>query len=253
MIDPIKIIDYEKISDDVLQLGKNAILRFNVILSNKDQHDNRRHFHNEYSYSSNKYANKDKLYTIRRKYDYYFSIETFVQSEDKEFIMIRVQDMIVMQHTLYATMQWFLGDGDFKDLFCTDKDGKLIRRGSVDPISVKLFTLKKNLAFEPIVIDYENDSVEGVRVYLNSESNYVDIPFGTISALAYIFTTFDMIGNAQNMINYNGRPELGTNLMEMGQGTYQNFQSRPPSKAIPTGRIIPGLDKRDTSSKLDSL
>ena len=60
---PIIYMDYDKISDDIYQLDKNCVVRFNVNLSKMNE-DERRFFHSEYRYKSRNKGNKALDYPI---------------------------------------------------------------------------------------------------------------------------------------------------------------------------------------------
>ena len=53
---------------------------------------------------------------------------------------------------------------------------------------------------------------EAVRLHINNY--YTDIPLDKFLAFKYIIDTIDMYNSAQLLINYNGRPDYGTNLYE---------------------------------------
>ena len=64
---------YNKISDDVYIIGKNIILRMNVVLYNTTSNSNKIYFHREVNYFDNK-ANQE-MRSIKRSFDYHLSIE----------------------------------------------------------------------------------------------------------------------------------------------------------------------------------
>ena len=100
---PIQFIDYDKLSDDVLYLGSKLYLRMNVSLSTKNEQDiSRYHYHKEYSYPS-KYSNNN-LVSIKRSFTYYLS---FDKADIRNIVMIRAQDMIVLNRALERVVLWF--------------------------------------------------------------------------------------------------------------------------------------------------
>jgi len=85
-------MDYEKISDRVMDLGYNTVLKMNVTLAKKNKGGYRNHYYKEYSYKTNKYIDKSTLCNISRNFDYFLSIERY--SEEKDFLMIRDENML---------------------------------------------------------------------------------------------------------------------------------------------------------------
>ena len=87
----------------------------------------------------------------------------------------------------------------------------------------------KRLEFIPIVLNYENEQMRGVRVTLNNYDNYNDISFDQFLGLKYIIDSFDMYGNAVSLLNYLGRPEFGTNTFNLNNnGSYSGMTNTSP-------------------------
>lgn len=209
---PITFNHYDKISDDLYFLGMNTVLRFNVTLSKKTEDGKKYSFHHEYIYDSNKYIDYNQLGTIRRQFDFFLTIENLKKNQDgiKEYIMIRVQDIIYIQDCFNEASMWFR-DKKYRNLFAS-KDNKIIMLGKVDPIIIGGLPMDKYMTLEPIVINYENNiSLTGVRLTLSSSSNYVDIPVDRFMGLLYLINNINMYESAQLLLNYMQRPEYGTN------------------------------------------
>lgn len=211
MKDLFKQLSYDKISDDLCLLGYNTVLRFNVGLSKPTQEGKRYHYHQEYEYSTNKYIDTNKLMTIRRQFDFYMSIENLRQNDSgiKEYIMIRIQDIIYVRQMLNLATKWFT---EYDDLFAV-KDNKTILLGNVNPIFIDGLASGKYLKLEPTVITYNNDSTtSGIRMYLSAPDNYVDMSIDRFMGLVYLIDSINMYESAQLLLNYLQRPEFGTNL-----------------------------------------
>lgn len=209
----LKQVRYDKISDDLCILGFNAILRFNVTLSKPTQEGKRQHYHQEYEYNSNKYIDMDKMITIRRQFDFYMTIENIRQNDSgiKEFIMIRIQDILYVRDQLHNASRWFR-DREFQNLFAL-KNNKHILIGNVNPIVIEGLANEKYLKLEPTVLHYNNDTTAiGVRLSLSAPDNYVDISLDKFMAVVYLIDSINMYESAQLLINYLQRPDLGTNL-----------------------------------------
>lgn len=210
--DLFKQVNYDKISDDLCLLGFNTVLRFNVVLSKATQEGKRYHYHQEYEYNSNKYIDTNKLITMRRQFDFYMSIENLRQNEFgiKEFIMIRIQDIMYVREQLHNAVRWFR-DRKFSNLFAM-KDNKHIMLGNVEPIYIDGLANDKYLKLEPIVLTYNEMTNTGVRLYLSAPDNYIDISLDKFMGVIYLIDSINMYESAQLLLNYLQRPELGTNL-----------------------------------------
>lgn len=201
----ITFIDYEKISDDLYFLGQNVLLRFNVQLAKKSDDGRRFHYHKEYEYNSNKYIDKSNLVSIRRSFDYYLSLERTVG--DRESIMIRAQDMIILRGKINQATKWYFNN----NLYAVKKD-KLIMLGKQEPIKITNLAGSKWIMLEPTILQYENQYTPGLRLYLSSESNYIDISVDKFMGLVYLIDSINMYESAQLLLNYLQRPQFGTNL-----------------------------------------
>ena len=248
----IDYLDYEKAVDDLFYIDSNTVLRFNVILNRKDKEGKRIGFHSEVKYPSAKYNNKS-IINIRRKLDYFLSIENFKPSPitgEKEFIMIGVKDILALRIQLNNVYKWFSSE-QFKNLYAI-KDNKLIILGGVEPIIVDGLPMGKFLQIEPIVYEYDNKYSMGVRISLSSMNNYCDINIDSFMGLKYLIDSINMYESAQLLLNYVGRPAYGTNLFEFQNDYINENQDGYVDEKKP--RVIPSTNKRQKSFfQLDKL
>ena len=86
--------DYDRISDTLLYFDNNTVLEFVVTLSSKDRSGNRLFFHSEVDYDSNKYYGVDRGHSIKRRMNFYFSINDR-RAFDRSFI-IRPEDAFTL-------------------------------------------------------------------------------------------------------------------------------------------------------------
>ena len=214
--------DYEKISDDLCYLGSNIIVKFNVGLAKKNEEGKRSTFHREYEYEMSKYIDKKSLVSIKRQFDYYLSIENLkVVDGEKEFIYIGIQDYMNFKQKVLESLKWF-NDSEFENLFAK-KDDKIIMLGKAEPIDISFSRgSNKSIRLEPVVVNYENNSLTGVRLYLCSLHNYVDIDIDRYMGFVYLISNLNMFQSAQIMLNYIGRPADGTNRFSFGNEEYNN-------------------------------
>lgn len=221
---PIQFIDYDKLSDDVLYLGSKLYLRMNVSLSTKNEQDiSRYHYHKEYSYPS-KYSNNN-LVSIKRSFTYYLS---FDKADIRNIVMIRAQDMIVLNRALERVVLWF-EDKEHNAFYVRSK--KLIVKKQ-QPVLVEGLAMNSYLEFQPIVIlsEQDNRQTPGVRLTLGNPEYFADITVDKLYGLVYTLSTFRMFEAAQNLVNYLGRPGFGFNLMEM-----ESFDANKPESDELTG------------------
>lgn len=214
----------DKLSDEVYNIGPNVSLRFNVSLS-KITSGKRYHFHKEYEYPVNG-INEKTLSTIKRSFDYYLSIENNQKENgNKLFIRIGIDEFFIVKKNLETVISWFTSD-EYSKLFVSSC-GKLIM---TSPIPNCKFYLPQNkyLEFFPTIIDRgiaNSDKEPGVRMYLSDPNYFIDVRINKIMGLYYSISTFNMYQAAQILINYLGRPELGTNRYVMPTGGRTFFSS----------------------------
>lgn len=206
MRDCLSFLDYDKISDNLMFLGKNISLNFNVSLAYKSPDGGRRHFHSEYRYKS-KYNDVSNVCSVKRSFDYYLSID--IKGDMDNSIMIRTSNMIMLKLKLNKVAEWFT------TLFQIKND-KLCIIGDYENISM-IFAAHKAISFEPIIINYEDETCkEGVRLYINSNDNYVDLSIDRFMELWYLIDNLNMYQAAIVLLNYISTNDiLGSNLYDM--------------------------------------
>jgi len=214
-------IDYEKLSDDLMFIGSNTILRLNVILAKPDTRDQtRRHFHKEYAYNTSKYTDKNMVITMRRSFDYYLSIDKLDAREYST--MIRIQDIMLVRIKIHEALNWFT-----LNIFGM-KNNQLYIFKHPEPAIISGLVENKSIIFEPVVITWEDGSQEqGVRMTLTDSNIYIDLPIAKFYGFAYIMDSINMFESAQLLVNYLGRPDFGTNLCEFEQNNYLNDTKLP--------------------------
>lgn len=209
---------YEKISDDLCHLGYGFKLKFNVILGNKSQNNTKIPFHNEYKYSSNKYVNQNNLITIKRKFDYYLSIESSY-NDVNTFIMIRQQDMIYFKINLHKVYIWFMSS-EYNNMYAFDK-GKLVLARKVEPVYIKGLCSDNFIIIEPTVLTYNSIDIEGITFILSDITSF-NMTIDKFMELYYIIDNFNMYLSAQLLINYMSSPIIGENQSVMSEDFNDN-------------------------------
>lgn len=234
---PIEFDDYDKISDDMMYLGNNISLRFNVLLSRKaSMVDNtRRFFHSEYQHKS-KFIDTDSSISIKRTFSYYISIDVGGDRWDSS-VMIRIQDILALRELLRQATKWLMDNKTFEVI-----DGNLICRKR-KPIKFANMPDGKYISFDPVVLEHDSVQRAGIRMSISSNDVYVDMNTDIFFGFKYLIDTVDMFSCAQNMLNYIGRPDYGYNLTNFDSDYRESIRaSNNPVKAS-AGRQIPGVKK----------
>ena len=219
--------DYDRISDKVMWLGLNTTLNFNVDLfyQRKDGYTNDRvkeNFHREFIYKMNP---NDISYRVKivRDFSYYFSIE-YNTKELKERIAIGPENIYFVLFNLKKVMQWFIGEDGINTVF-SKKDGKLFIPMHPETIKINL-SFGTYIEFEPAIELINGYETIGVKVYLGNDGIFFFMSSDVLFSLFHMLSTCNMYALAQNMLNYIGRPEYGTNGYNINTGTAINGSNK---------------------------
>lgn len=191
---------YERITDDIIYLGQNIILRFCVSLANYDKNGERSSYHKEFAYT----FNNNLACTIRRNFNAYLSFDNISQqnSEKKESVRIGIEDMYLFIEGLKNVIGWYYSN----DIYYND-NGNLILNNKPQPIRI-VNSKQKYIEFQAIVIENNlGQQDRGCRIFLNSDSNYTNITIDRLMALWYIISNFNIYQSAQLMLNYFQKPQ----------------------------------------------
>lgn len=204
----INFTDYDKISDILMWFSPSKYqLKFNVKLKKMNLNKNTISFHNEFYYY-NDTLNRNGL-SIKRDYQYFYSIEK-LKGEFKDNIELRPSDIELLKMFIKTKLYpMFIGD---KIIYGIDNSNKLCLKKAIKP---KEFILSQSsfISFIPIVYYYsENETNQGVRITINYEENYFDIPIDIFFNFTNIILNTDMVNAAMTMLNYVKMKPYGTNL-----------------------------------------
>ena len=248
LINVITFEDYNKISDDVMYIGSCMVMRFNVSLSKKDKFGERTSYHKEFEYG----PRYDRRNSIRRSYDFYVSIENFKPSETgyRDAVRITMADMFHMRNILDTIFKWYF-DNSYANMYI-QKGTDLLLMNRPDRVGLQL-SFDKKIVFEASVfIDKFGIKHPGLRLYLNNENNFTDMPVDTFLAMKYFIDNLNMYQSAQSMINYMGRPEFGTNSFALPDEENVGMQIEKDID-YKEGRQIPGNKPKSFFDKIDEL
>lgn len=226
MIRPIAHSNYHKLTDELMWLSNCVILKMNVNLytTNKNYKNN---YHKEFKTG-------DKI-TLKRTFDAYISLESTSKADVKEFIPIGPGELYLLNDALDKVLLWF-NDKKYQNLFSLNNNVLTVTQ-TVTPVTVNQLPMSKIIAFEPIVCynaEY-NTQNPGVRIYIGSEAFFIDINVSRLVTLKMILSQANIYLYAQNMLNYLGRPEYGTNMFEFDNELPEDSE---PTVECKSGRMV---------------
>lgn len=224
--------DYDRITDKVMWLGFGSTLNFNVDLfyqrkDNKTMEKNKENFHREIIYKVNE--NEPHRVKILRDFSYYFTIE-YNTKDIKERVVIAPEQIYFLIFNLKKVIHWFIGENGVNTVF-SKKDGKLFIPTHPEPIMVNL-AFGNYIEFEPAIDNSTGYEVIGVKTYLNSDGVFFFMSSDTLFSLLHMLSTCNMYTLAQNMLNYIGRPEYGTNSYNMNSNDNNYVQNKYNNKSF---------------------
>lgn len=220
---PFTFVNYDRISDTLLWLGKtgnfeSVVLKFCVDLVKQDMNGNEKHFHSEYKYYSKKFERYSQ--SITRNYNCYFVINTGL---DNMGAVLHISDVQILNLVIESSiLPWFIGNTRIFSM----KDDKMVILKDYTEVTVPL-NERSYLRFSPVTINFEDQNVykEGVRLEINDSDNCIDITVDKFMEFVYILRNTDMINLAANMINYVKIPPYNVNLRTNNNGNFGSNQS----------------------------
>lgn len=225
----INYTDYDRITDILMYLSNNITLNFNVVMSKKDKNGARQYYQYEAEYVS-KYIGTNKSRSIKRNMNFYFTIDN--KNDFANGFILRPQDVMMLDMIISEQiLPWFMGKNRIFGII----DNVLVIKGNYTPV---LYTQSeyKYLSFSPIIYSFEDGSFkEGVRICLNSESEYADIDIDKFLGFYYILKNTDMYCTACNMLTFVKQPPYGINTFSMtglGGGYIQDTWNDTPDITI---------------------
>lgn len=223
------IMFYDKISDDIMPLGKNTVMRFNVVLHHNPSGKEPRSFHQEYEYRSQKY--NFPIVSIKRVYEYYISIENYKEPKDveKAFIKITQRDFPLFKSILASCISWHT-NSQYSHLYAKDNNDNLHLCPPIpEPLELKGLQMGKYLKFEPSIMMNKNFIDEpSVRMKLSDELNWVELSIDMLMATYDVLSNMNMFAIAQSMVPSISVP-ISTNRYSMEDGAYKKQSQKQPA------------------------
>ncbi len=203
--------DYETISDTLLYLGPGCNLKMNVTIGGKSKDNEKVPLSTEYQYRTNKYINKDKVISVKRKFFPYLAIEYKDQSEilGKGTIRITHYEILGFQEKVNnldrIIMEPFAIRGE-KLFIITSK-----------AYNISCYLNDNIIIFSPTIIAYQDNTKNpGVRMEINQRIS-VDLPIKTWKALVYHINKCDLYGWAASIISGYTQNDIGMNMQDMSK------------------------------------
>ena len=230
-----RFLQIDKISDDILTIAPNIVLRFNVALS-KISSGKRYHYHREYTYSSK--MSPDPLITIKRTFDYYLSFENTTKPDkgDKLFIRIGPSEILLVRKGFDIVNSWF-NDKQFEHLYVRNGN-KLLITSPVPRFRIHHLPQNKYIEFSPTIIEKgesEADRKPGINIDFGDGINIINISIERFMGLYYTISCFNMYQSAAILLNYVSRPPTGTNSFNLS-----SYQTN--GRTLPLGNIACGAE-----------
>lgn len=209
MKDAIYFDDYETISDLLIALGQGCSLKMCVNLGMKNKENERQSAINEYLYRTNKYNNKDKVISVKRKFFPYLSIEYKDSGEilGKGTIRITHYDILGFRNKV------MVADTILEKAFAIKGKKLIIKSG--ENYDVTTIVGDHKIVFSPVVIQNQDQTVSmGIRLVLNNYS-FVDVPDRTWKAFVYYILTADLYGWAASIVSGYTQDTIGKCMTDM--------------------------------------
>lgn len=220
--------DYNKLSEVIVRFNSEATVKANVQLTKLNFNNEKISYHRE--------VQTDRGIKMSREFNCFYTFEKGYGDEYSS-VMVKHTDMILLNRTLEKSLSWFEDNEHFMV-----KNKKLILVPT-KPLLVTGLTNGKYLQFEPIVYQFDEASPvsPGVRITLSNPEDFIDVDVDTYYGFVYNMRP-NMFVVCQNLVNYLGRPEFGTNLYVMqtsnnaNRSNIVNAKNRTISNTVKTKR-----------------
>lgn len=240
---------FSKIQDQLLYLGNprynSAILSVVVNLMSTNYQGDANYFYHEVVYPSSK---MNTITTkVRRTFNTYLALENTkpLNGNYREYIVIKGRDLELLKAIFVPYVEAVFGS-QFKQIFAYNKQNKLMVN-TFKPRAVNDIGGSKCIKFAPGMYfnNQENEFQPGLELILNNPANMVVINVSQAFELIYIIKTLDLYTYGANMVNFIGKPPIGTNRIILeSNGMERPIQQEP--KQEESKRII--VEKKKVAS-----
>lgn len=234
---------YNRIQDTLMFLGNNenmvcisSILSYYIKNKKKEKYD---YFYSEVQYFSENMNCETKK--IRRNYDCYLMMENVRPiGTYRETIILRGKDLELLYTTLLPKFEFIISNFD---KIYQGVDNKMRVTDFIKPFMIEIGI--KSLIFQPgINKTFTEELKPSIEMYLNgNKDNKICMSFDQVYGFMYLIRRFNLYSYAASMLNFIGRPPMGTNLIDMVDR--QNYNQVEATQFIESGkhRLIGESDK----------
>lgn len=240
--EPFQIIKFEKISDGIINIGRNLEIRICANLA-KNYNGTRYFFYKEYEY----FLNGSKHVSVKRGFDYYISIEETVKPKERDKVFIRIgpSEYYGFMRIIQGAMEWFTNK-KYQKLYARNGAELVFTTSSIPTEVLSNLPMGITITLSPDIMDNGKEFKPSIHMLVETKGEMIDFYF-TVDNLFGIYgalVNYNMFMSAQTMVSSLGIP-LGTNRVDL----QDDSNSNPLPQTIPTqnsinGRVIgkPKLD-----------
>lgn len=202
--------NYNKIESLICFVGRKAVLKMNVILSDtKAERYRDLSYHMETDFYSN--SADRRMVNIKLNYRYFLSLETIGKENTKrEYLIINDSDVFQFRETLRGLHTELTAS----DLYA-EREGKVTMVRDSPSFGVRLAFKNKVVFHASTITDSEDFKHPGALMYINSKDLVIPLSVRDVEGLLYQFETINLYQMAQELVNYFGRPADGTNRFKV--------------------------------------
>ena len=245
--EPFQIIKFEKISDDIIHMGRCLMIRICANLA-KVNNGTRYFFYKEYEYQIGRY----KKVSIKRGFDYYISIEEVVKPKDRDKLFIRIgpAEYYGFMELVNEAIKWFTSS-KYSKLYAK-KGGELVFSTPTIPSkTLSGLPMGISITFAPHILDNGKEFKPAIKITVDNTKDILDyyMSVDNLFAIYGSLVNYNMFISAQIMVSSLGIP-LGTNRIDLQDELNSNpLPELEVEKSIPNdsinGRVIGGMKLED--------
>lgn len=217
--EPFQIIKFEKISDDIINIGKHLEIRICANLA-KTFNGTKYFFYKEYEY----FLNGSKHVSVKRGFDYYISIEELVKPKDRDKLFIRIgpAEFYGLMRLIQTAMKWFT-DEEYSKLYARNGAELVFTSSHIPSSTLSDLPMGITINLSPDIMDTGKEFKPSLHMMVESKGNILDYYFSVDNLFAIYgsLVNYNMFMSAQTMVSSLGIP-LGTNRVDLQDETNSN-------------------------------
>ena len=202
--------DYFSIKDTVAWINSYVMVKVVLNIVSETKEGKQRPYHSEIV--SHKKSGNSGLTMMRDLSNCYLSIESRkTVNGNHGFAMIRNSSMSQFRKVINACYEQY--DKHFNEIF-SKRNGHIYIK-QVYPITISPLPLKGFITFKAGLIEtFPGEKNGGINMYLSSGTDYTQLTVEDMATFAEVVNGINLYTAAQNMANYIGRPEFGSNIYD---------------------------------------